>query len=236
MRLAGFDLATRTGISIDAGEGVRAYSWSANAKRPLGSKSTEIVESYEAEIKEQFRDHIWAMLVSHGITAVGYEEPRKNDFERTKTTVDESSAWAGKAFKKERVRSSSNLALFRANMLATELRAVCMRLNIPALAIPESDWRKSLLGYARAPRGVEDGRKYLKQAVIKHCRLLGIEVKNDDAADSAGVLLALRAILMPAKLSRANDMFNGLEPTRGSMTVDDAKAEAERVFASLSKK
>jgi hypothetical protein len=206
MILAGFDIATNTGLTIDDGKIIRARSWRAKAKRPFGLKATEIDEGYEAEIAEEFRDFVLSTLIAEHVTDVGYEKPRTRDFERTKVEIDTSSEWAGQAFKKTTERSSSNLAMVRGIVLCAVLLGVCRRLNIPAMPIPADDWRKSILGYSRAPKGVKDGRTHLKKAVMEQCRRLGVQVANDDAADSVGVVFHLRALLAPYG-KKVGDLF-----------------------------
>lgn len=205
-RILGADIATRSGFAIDDGRTIRVHSFKPRAKRPDSLSRNEISVEYEAELAEEFRDHVRSVLVAEEIEYAAYEEPRTRDFERVKTVVDTSSTWAGKAVRHEKERGSSNAAMLRTFGLCEQFCGVCQRLSIPTLCVSGDDWRKSFLGYSRAPRGTTDGRKYLKQAVIKQCRLIGIEVPNDDAADAAGVVFHLRGylgLIRPGELALA---------------------------------
>lgn len=208
MKLAAFDVASRTGICLMDGEKVaHVETWKARARRPAGLGPQEISIEYEAEIAEEFRTHVFALLGAFGPEHVGYEEPRTRDYERTKKRFDPAAQWAGGGFVSVKERSSSNLAMVRALMLCGHLIGVCQRKNIPTTSIPGDTWRKAFLGYSRAPKGVKDGRAYLKKACVDQCRLIGIEVPNDDAGDSVGVGWALRGILRIGTLTRPGELF-----------------------------
>ncbi len=58
--------------------------------------------------------------------------------------------------------------------------------GIPCFGCTPAQWRKTFLGYGRAPKGSSDD--YMKQAVMRHCRSLGYEVTTSDPADAIGIL------------------------------------------------
>lgn len=208
MKLAAFDIASRTGVCLMDGEAVvHVETWKSHAKRPKGLGAQEIAIEHEAEIAEEFRAHVFSILGAFCPEHVGYEEPRTRDFERTKTEYDPAAAWAGGGLRKVKQRASSNLAMVRALILCSTLIGVCQRKNIPTTAIDADTWRKAFLGYSRAPRSVKDGRDYLKKACVAQCKLIGINVPNDDAGDSVGVAWALRGLLRTTQLYRPGELF-----------------------------
>lgn len=207
MILAAFDIASRTGITILNGERIaHVETWKPSAKRPKGLGPQEINIEYEAELGEEFRDHILSTLGAWRPEYVGYEEPRTRDYERTKQRFDPTAQWAGAAMTTFTERASSNLAMVRSLLLCAHLCGVCRRKNIPVMSIPGNTWRKAFLGYSRAPKGTKDGRKFLKQACIAQCKLIGVNVPNDDAGDSVGVGWALRGLLGRGA-ARPGDLF-----------------------------
>lgn len=212
--IAGFDVATRTGCAIDDGKAIRVVSFKARAKRPFGLKATEISHEHEAAIEEEFRDWVHALLIAEGIEHLAYEKPADRSFERTTTEVDTASEWAGQSFKKKVAASSSPLTLIRAHRLVGTVVGVAQRLNIPRTEVTMDDWRKSILGFSRAPKSEKDGRTYLKRAVAERCRLLGVQVKNDDEGDAVGVVFHLRGLLNPQRFAMGNDLFT-LPPSGG---------------------
>lgn len=203
MKLAAFDIASRTGICLIDGERIEhVETWKTRQKRPEGLGPQEIDIQHEAAIGEEFRAHVFALLASWNPEHIGYEQPRTRDYERTKKHVGLGVSYTTKE------RGSSNLALVRSLMLCGHLIGVCNLKNIGAVGISLDDWRKSFLGYSRAPRGTPDGRKYLKQATIAQCKLIGVEVPNDDAADSVGVGWALRGILGLRRHGLPGELFS----------------------------
>lgn len=60
------------------------------------------------------------------------------------------------------------------------------RRGIPALGCTPSQWRVTLLGYGRKPKGAEDN--FMKQAVRQRLRAMGFDVDSFDAADALGIL------------------------------------------------
>lgn len=213
MILAGFDIATRTGCAVDDGQKITTHTFKAKAKRPIDLKQTEVFIPYEAQIALEFRLWCRSFLIAQGIQHVGYEQPADRTYERIKTIVDPAALWAGQAIRKERQASSSLLTLLRANILACTLDEVCQSLNIPTEAFPASEWRKSFLGMAMAPKSATNGRDFLKEQAKLQAKRLGVDIKNDDEADAVGVVFHLKGILFPQKFAAANSLFD-LPPTR----------------------
>lgn len=58
--------------------------------------------------------------------------------------------------------------------------------GIPCFGAPPSTWRKTFLGYGRAPKGSD--KDHMKAAVMRRCHMLGYEVRSSDPADALGLL------------------------------------------------
>lgn len=218
MVLAGFDVASSTGICVmDGSRPLYAQSWKANVARPKGLGPMEASAEYEAALAEPFRKHIRWVLKEYSVKEAAYEVPRTRDFERKITTVDLDAQWAGQAITTETQRASSNLSMLRSFGMCVILCGICRNLGIPCHEVPADEWRKAFIGRARAPktdnagRKITDGRKWLKNQVVEQCRMEGIKVPNDDAGDAVGVAFWLRARLSPIGRARAGDLFS--QPT-----------------------
>ena len=194
-RILGADIATRTGFAVNEGDSFRVHTFKPRAKRPDDLSQGQISVEHEAALAEEFRDHVRGILVAEEIEYAAYEEPRTRDYDRVKTIIDTDTAWAGKSVRHEKERGSSNAAMLRAVVLCATFCGVCQRLDIPTISVSGDDWRKAFLGFSRAPRGTTDGRKFLKKATVKQCRLIGVDVPNDDAGDGVGVCWWLRGYL-----------------------------------------
>lgn len=200
---AGLDIASRSGICIMEGDkAVHVESWRSSHKRPKGLGPQEINPEYEAMLAEDFRRHVRPLLVAHGVQHVGYEEPRTRDYERKRKVS--SGDWYSQT---ETTRASGNLAMVRALILCSHLCGVCQTLNIPTSSVAADDWRHAFLGFSRAPRTVKDGRKFLKEAAKQQCKLLRINVPNDDCADAVGVAFWLGGHLRITRAVRPGDLF-----------------------------
>jgi uncharacterized protein YjeT (DUF2065 family) len=215
MSLAGFDIASSTGIFVMEGlRPLHAESWRANVARPKGLKPMEANAAYEAALAEPFRKHVRWVLKEFNVKEAAYEQPRTRDFERTVTRVDPDALFAGQAVTTETQRASSNLSMLRSFGMCVILCGVCHNFGIPCHEVPADEWRKAFIGRARAPktdnagRKIPDGRKWLKNQVVEQCRLDGIIVPNDDVGDAVGVAFWLRARLSPIGRARAGDLFS----------------------------
>lgn len=64
------------------------------------------------------------------------------------------------------------------------------RLSVPAYPVHQQSWRSEFGVPTQAPRqikSVEDRRKWVKAATIERCRKLGLDPKDDNAADAIGI-------------------------------------------------
>lgn len=205
MILAGFDVATRTGIAVMDGDRLlQLESFSPGIARPEGMERNATSPVYEAMLAEKFRDHVRAILVAHQVQYIAFEAPRTRDFER-KVKHGGGEFWGTE----ETTRASSNLAMLRGFGLCTQLCGIAHRLNIPAHPVDADTWRQSFLGFSRKPRSVKDGRAYLKAAAKSQCELLGFKVPNDDCADAVGVCWWLAGHLRISKRVRPGELQLG---------------------------
>lgn len=59
--------------------------------------------------------------------------------------------------------------------------------GIPVFGCTPSQWRVTVLGYGRAPKGSESD--YMKKAVLRKLQSMGFEVTSHDASDAIGILI-----------------------------------------------
>lgn len=59
--------------------------------------------------------------------------------------------------------------------------------GIPVYGCTPSQWRVTVLGYGRAPKGAEGD--YMKKAVLRKLQTMGFEVTSHDASDAIGILI-----------------------------------------------
>ncbi len=215
MSIAGFDIASSTGICIlDGSRVLHLEAWRADISRPKGLGPMEADVQYEAMLAEPFRKHVRELLKRFGVTHAAYEQPRTRDFERKKIHVDTTAEWAGQAIHTETQRASSNLSMLRSFGMCVILAGLCRNRGIECHEVSADEWRKAFLGHARAPKHdrignkITDGRKWLKKEVIQQCAREGIIVTNDDAGDAVGVATWLRSRLSPLGRAMAGDLFS----------------------------
>lgn len=199
MRIAGLDIATNTGVGLILGEEVRAASFRPREKRPFGLKPGEVDFPYEGRLAREFRDWLRPLLVAEGIEAVGIEKPLPPNVTYRKPIVDRTTEWAGTAIRYEEKGATNMGTIFRIYSFVGEACELCARLNIPVYVFSQDAWRKSFLGFSKAPKGTSDGSKWLKDQAKAQCARIGVEVKNSDAADAVGVVWHLRGVIDPLR-------------------------------------
>ena len=203
MRLCGLDIATTTGAGLIIGDEVRALSFRPKEKRPFGLERGKIDFAYEGRVAREFRDWLRPLLVAEAIEVVGIEQPLPPNVTYRKPIVDLDTKWAGTAIRYEEKGGTTMGTIFRIYSLVSEACELCARMNIPVHVFSQDAWRKSFLGFSKAPKGTTDGSAWLKAQAKAQCARLGIEVKNADAADAVGVAWHLRGMLSPAGLFAA---------------------------------
>ena len=199
MRIVGLDIATNTGVGLILGEEVRALSFRPKEKRPFGLGPGEVDFAYEGRLAREFRDWLRPLLVAEGIEAVGIEKPRPPNVTYRKPIVDRNTEWAGTAIRYEEKGGTTMATIFRIYSFVGEACELCARLNIPVHVFSQDAWRKSFLGFSKAPKGTTDGSAWLKAQAKAQCGRIGVEVKNADAADAVGVVWHLRGIVNPMR-------------------------------------
>lgn len=240
MILVGLDVATTTGATTYAVGKYYATSFKAEAPYKQKSKKERVEEALGMKVSsldalltgavlDDFEKRLWIYLTEvtekfGPITAVAIEKPLVPNHQRTKTVVDTSSEWAGKAVRKEAVAGTNEATIHRLNGLAATAAKVCARLNIPCEYIDQTTWRKDFLGNGR-PGDSET----CKKLAMKTCKAMGIEVPNADAAESVGVCYSLVLKKNPYG-GRANDLFAAKKPLPKTPAQENARAAAEALF------
>lgn len=209
MRIAGLDIATSSGMCWCDGEAFHASSFRPRVKRPEGLKHGEVDFTYEGMLAREFRDHLRPWLIDNQITDVGVEKPLAPNITYKKAIIDTTADWAGQSLKYEEKGATTFATIFRIYMLVGNAVELCARLNIDIHMISQGAWRRSFLKTTKAPPGAKDGTAYLKALAKKQCELAGIEIRNADQADAAGVCWHLRAMLNPRLAAVAGDLFKG---------------------------
>jgi hypothetical protein len=205
MIVAGLDLATKSGLAVIDGDRIVTTTWKApKSGRLLGdAKDGSIDPIHSGQIGRAFEDFLRAWLVEHKVEHVAVEMPLRSNAQRTVTTVKDR-GFAGQSVVKEKQALTTMSTIYRLYGLNFLALAVCARLNIPAELVNQSEWRKAFLG-SGSPKDAKD-------AAVAQCRRLNIEIASVDAAEAVGIAWWLRGHLVPAKFTKANDLFS-LPPT-----------------------
>lgn len=158
MMLAGFDIATRSGAALMEGDKIVHVE----AFRPKGDGDAEIFHGFRAWYR--------ALLVSHEVQHVAIEQPLPTDIE-----VQDKRQNAAPGAKRNPITMKTYLRLYGLRGHALE---ICDALNIPCREVHQGTWRKAFLGSGRAD----------KDAAVAQCKLLGLDLKSKDAAESVGIV------------------------------------------------
>lgn len=199
MRLAGLDIATRTGLTVVRDGAFRASSFKPRAEQTEGLKKGKLDFAYEGRLFHEFRGWLHGQLVENEITDVGIEEPLRSDVPMKKATIDTSAGFFGQAITYGDSSNTNMATVFRLYGLQAHALEICARLSIAVHMFPQQTWRSEFMGVTRAPTSVpKDKRsKWLKDKAREVCALHGIEVVNADQGDSAGIAWVLKNRLYP---------------------------------------
>lgn len=129
MRLAGLDVATRTGFACMEGDKLIH----AEAFRPRGKSNPEIFHG--------FREWLRPMLIAHEVEHVAIEEPLRSDLRRRNEDGTDTAI----------TQMATYLRLYGLYGHAIE---ICYALNIDCIAVNQSAWRKAFLGNGRADKSM----------------------------------------------------------------------------------
>lgn len=223
MILGGLDIATVTGAAVMKDGVITAET----IKIPAAKKKFLDRDEKDPPLDavdlgrsfEHFRGALRVWLIENRIEYLAIEEPIRTDFQRTKTTIDTDSQWAGKAVRKEKVMGTPLKTVFKLHGLESIACMLAAEMNIPVIFFNQATWRKSFLGNGRPPDAKKEARKM--------CDRMGIKVTSLDAAESCGVVFHLSVYLNP--MSRAGTLFSQ-KPKPLTPAQEDAKSAAEALF------
>lgn len=165
MRVAGFDIATCSGVAVLDGARVVHIE----ACRPEGKTDGEIFRG--------FRKFFHATLVEFRVEYVGIEQPLVTDI---RAPDHRPNARPGET--RNPVTMKTYLRLYGLRAHAIE---VCQRLNLPVMELHQSTWRKAFTGNGRASK---DDVLALAQRIVPG-------LKSKDASDALGVAWCLNGEL-----------------------------------------
>lgn len=185
---------TCTGWGIIGKDLLEAGAWRCPIKPPFDLKKGDIDANYSGDVADWYARQFNAWLSTYRPDVVAIEKPNPGMGERTKTEVDMSSEWAGKAFKKIKVGNSNFATTHMLNGLAMEAARLCRSRGIEALFVGSSTWRgKGGLGIGTTPpKGVKDGSAWHKQNAKTYAKACGYEAKSGDAAEGLCIAVYLR--------------------------------------------
>lgn len=127
MRLAGMDIATKSGLAVMDGDKLIHVE----AFRPAGKE--------DAEIFHGFRNWLRPMLIAHEVEHVAIEEPLRSDLRRRNADGSEEAL--------TNMRTYLRLYGLRAHAIE-----IFQALNIPWAEVNQSSWRKAFLGNGRGDK------------------------------------------------------------------------------------
>ena len=168
MRILTLDQSTRTGWAFGVERSQDRWSFGSfrMPKRDDNGERLVIFRDGLNEVIERYRPDI-----------VGYETPFF-PVGNTKEKQDGGSRGA---------RFSIVTTKFLHNLEGVLIEATA-RHSIPTEHYPSSSWRVTALGFGRRQPGSTEN---FKQLMMKRCRALGYDVKDDNEADAIGLLLHL---------------------------------------------
>jgi predicted nuclease with RNAse H fold len=165
MRVAGFDIATRSGVAILDGSQVVHIE----AFRPDGKTDGTIFRG--------FRKWFYTTLVTYDVRHVAIEQALVTNISAPATRPN---ARPGETHNPVTMKTYLRLYGLRAHAIE-----ICERLGLPVLEIHQSTWRKAFTGNGRATK---DDVLALAQQIVPG-------LKSKDASDALGVAWALNGEL-----------------------------------------
>lgn len=226
MILGGLDIATTTGAAVMKNGIITTQTIKIPAakKKFLDRDDSPALDAVElGRSFEYFRGALRVWLIENGIEHLAIEEPIRTDFQRTKTTIDTDSQWAGKAVKKEKVQGIPLKTSFKIHTLEGIACMLASEMNIPVVFVNQTTWRKAFLGVGRTPDAKREAKKM--------CDRMNIAVTSLDSAESAGIVFWLNTHLNP--MSRAGTLFSQ-QPKPLTPAQEQIREAAEAVFRKTS--
>lgn len=177
MILAGFDLATTSGVAfMDGDKLVNAFAYRA--------KGAE-----DAEVFGDFRKWFALMLTRYGVSHAAIEQPLV-----TNINVQDKRKGAKPGEMHNPVTMKTYLRLYGLRAHAVE---ICKTMQVPVIECHQSAWRKSFTGNGRAS----------KEETLKLAQRLLPRLESKDAAEAVGIVWHLSGVLHAAQLYRPDDLF-----------------------------
>ena len=138
----------------------------------------------DVEPLTQLRNWLNLMMLTKGVTHVGYEAP----FVGPKTRHD---------------------ILFRMVELPAIIKLCCLDAGVPCEAVPPPTWRKHFIGFGRCPKGIKKSTQHLKDAAMMACNERNWPIASDDEADALGILDYLLSRDFPSYGTSTTELFAG---------------------------
>ena len=184
---------TSTGFAITDGR-----AWQTGALRcpihpPNHMRTGDIDAGYSGAVCDWFRGQLHALLEEHRPDHAGVEKPMPGNMSKKEYFIEQSDM-IGKSVQSRSVGNTQVSTLHFLHGIAFEATGLLFRKRIPAIFIQVGTWRKSV-GIGRPPKGHKNARAWYKQQALEQCRLRGISVKNNDAAEAACMAVHLLGIL-----------------------------------------
>ncbi|WP_150524005.1 hypothetical protein [Roseibium sediminis] len=181
MRVAGLDIATRSGWCIATGSTYQTGLFDASK---VGKRKV----SCDAERNHNFRQWLRTLLITNEVQHVAIERRAVSNMK--KKVRDE---LTGNMVERVVTNDATAATLAYLNNCAQE---VCFALNIRFEIVAVQSWRKDFLG-GQKPGPGEDWKDVAKRV----CQMMQIEARSKDAAEAAGIAFWLQTQL---KLQRAH--------------------------------
>lgn len=207
MVIGGLDIATTSGLAHLKGDDLLTTTFRGATKNSFldTSKFGDLNPMLEGDIGRRWEDFLRVWLIDCEITHLALEAPIPSNPTRTKEEIDVDATFAGQAVRKFEVGGTNITATYRIYGMAYVALSLCARLNIPRWFVPQSTWRKEILGHGRP--------KNPKQEAKAFCEKMGIQVSSLDAAEAACIALWLDRKLSPtAARRRGEDLFASPAP------------------------
>ncbi len=182
------------------------------AKKSILDNTKALDAVREGKIGRDFEDALRVWLLDNKVEHVAIEAPVPSNKSRRETHINPEADFAGTSITYTEKDGTSLASIFRIYGLEMMACAVCARLNIPAVFVVQSSWRKAFLGNGSPMKAAK-----AKQEAVKQCRRYGIEVASVDAAEAVGIAYWLNITLFPYSPA-ANSLFN-LPPTMKSSAL-----------------
>ena len=184
---------TSTGFAVTDGRAWQTGALRCPIQPPKDMRRGDIDAGYSGAVCDWFRIQLHALLEEHRPQHAAIEKPMPGNIEKKEFYIEESDM-VGKSLKSRKVGNTQVSTLHFLHGVVFEASGLLFRRRIPAIFVPVVTWRSSV-GIGRPPKTVKDKRGWYKAQAMEQCRLRGILVKNNDAAEAACMAVHLLGIL-----------------------------------------